>query len=481
MNLKTVYYRGLLRSCNYSCNYCPFRKGVSDLTADEAALCKFCEKTPDLGDGLTVMFVPYGEALIHNYYHKAIAKLCKNDSIKTVSCQTNLSFDVDKFSEEIDNYVNKISLWCTFHPSQTNIDGFLRQCEKLMNHNISFCVGAVGNPHDIDILKELRAQLPQNIYMWINSMDGMNRRYRPDEIQAFEKIDPLFHLELKDWVADTNCCVAGLESVFVEGSGDFSACNISRVKLGNLYDDLERIPAKICQAKKCHCYLAYSNRIEMWDILQSTESVITRKPNIKKAIFFDVDGTLTDETGQIPIKNIQAVERLSKSYIIFAATSLPYSYARQTCEPVWRYLSGGVFAEGSDVRIFDGGYKNIVPLDENAIEIIPDNVRYTRYHEEGILHKITVTGSVVFPDNGNFHIVYAGNIAGIVSKDAGKLNGVLKICWELKLLNDLVTVVGDSANDVPMLEFFHKSVAVPNAEVSAKNAAKIVCGVYKIR
>jgi 3-deoxy-D-manno-octulosonate 8-phosphate phosphatase KdsC-like HAD superfamily phosphatase len=477
MNLKTIYYRGHIRSCNYHCHYCPFRKTHSNLAEDEAALKHFCEKVPSLGNNLTIMFVPHGEAMIHDYYHRAIADLCKQENVSIVGCQTNLSFDIEKFAENIGSNISKISLWCTFHPSQVSIEDFLKQCEKLIEYRISFCVGSVGHPSDIPVLQRLKDNLPHDIYMWINAEDGLRREYTDEEIAAFSSIDPLFNLELKNTAADSALCIAGRENIFVRGNGDYFSCNISKVKLGNIYSDEKNKTEKICRAKNCDCYLAYSNRLEMKNIFLSSDIIPTRNPSLKKAIFFDVDGTLTDASGIIPDENIKAVQNLSQHHLIFLATSLPFEYVKSTCKEIWNYLSGGVFAEGSDIRIFDCGFKKIIPLDESVIDQLPSNCKHVCYREDEILHKVTVVSGHV-PKLAHVNIV-RDDVTGIVSKDADKLSGVLCICEKLRLLYDNVSVVGNSTNDVPMLTFFQNSIAVPEADESAKAAAKIICGISK--
>jgi len=271
MEIETIYYRGLLKSCNYECSYCPFRARLSkrelatELSNDKAALIKFCDKvlTNELchKDGITVMFVPSGEALIHGYYHDAIATLCENNKVQTVCCQTNLSFNIEQFAKKIPiAHRHKISLWCTFHTSQVELRDFLKQCEVLQKHEFPFCVGAVGRKADISALQKLREALPSDIYMWLNALKG--GKYNQEEINAFCEIDPLFPLELQNFPANPEHCHAGRKSIFVDSNGDFFACNISKVKLGNIYSTNAQYTTtkNICRAKKCNCYLAYSNR-----------------------------------------------------------------------------------------------------------------------------------------------------------------------------------------------------------------------------
>ena len=94
------------------------------------------------------------------------------------------------------------------------------------------------------------------------------------------------------------------------------------------------------------------------------------------------------------------------------------------------------------------------------------------------MHKITVTSGDA-PDNTGFNIV-RGDVTGIVSANASKLTGILRICEELGLLSGNIAVVGNSENDVPMLDYFHNSIAVSGSDRSAKRAARFICGVSQI-
>lgn len=473
---KTVYYRGLVRTCNYNCPYCPFgKKRRMDLQKDTKALEAFCAKVGQLGQ-VGVMFAPRGECLIYDHYQQAVAQISAYGNTDFVCCQTNLSFDVEKFSKTAGLGIEKLSLWCSFHPSQTTIDSFVGKCLALSRLGVNYCVGAVGNPGDTEVLEELRNKLPKEVYMWINAMDGLGRPYTADEIDAFSRIDPLFSISVEGFLSDPGLCRGGRDAIFVEGNGDFFACNISRAKLGNLYSaDAFRTPAKTCISKKCDCYLAYSNRVEMDRVFLNRAALTTRAPSMEKAVFFDVDGTLADSTGTIPTENVQAVMELSQKCSVFIATSLPYQYARETCGSIWGLLSGGVFAEGSDVRIFDNGFKQIVPLGEDVQRKLPGHVEYVCYREDGVLHKITVTSGRV-PDFEGCHIV-RDDVTGIVSANAGKLNGVLLICKLLKLLSINVAIVGNGDNDLDMLNFFGNSYAVFGATDAAINAAKHICSI----
>jgi len=216
----------------------------------------------------------------------------------------------------------------------------------------------------------------------------------------------------------------------------------------------------------------------MSDVFLAQDTIPIRNPNLQKVIFFDVDETLTDKTGRIPECNAVAIQKLSENHLVFLATALPYKYTRRKCKDIWKYLAGGAFAEGSDLRIFDRDFKKIIPLNNAALALLPLNSKYKCYYEEDILHKITVTSGYV-EESADFNII-RDKVVGIVAKNADKLSGVLHICKELKLLFEHITVVGNGKNDVSMLNFFRNSIAVPNADGSSKKAASVIRSVSDI-
>lgn len=136
------YYRGSLKSCNYSCSYCPFskRKGSRrEWQEDEAALLRFVEECEHQKITGAVQFVPYGEALIHPYYWKALARLSRNPGIDAVGAQSNFSFPAEEmmyyFLRE-GGCTKKLRLWGTFHPQMTTVQQFASQCEVLSSYAV---------------------------------------------------------------------------------------------------------------------------------------------------------------------------------------------------------------------------------------------------------------------------------------------------------------------------------------------------------
>ena len=128
---KQIFYRGALTSCNYACSYCPFSKRTmtkAQRSKDETALWKFVEARKLETEKHAVQIVPYGEALIHEYYWRALAELSRIEAAEYTGCQTNLSFSVEnmlKVYEEHQGRKEKLRLWCTFHPSMTSVEAFV--------------------------------------------------------------------------------------------------------------------------------------------------------------------------------------------------------------------------------------------------------------------------------------------------------------------------------------------------------------------
>lgn len=272
-----LYYRGSLKSCNYSCSYCPFGKrklSQARLEADKTALFRFVqemEQNRDFAGGIQI--VPYGEALIHPYYWEGLARLSRHPGIQAVGAQSNFSFSAEKMLEryrERGGIPGKLRLWGTFHPDMVSLEEFLAACRELSRQKILYCVGAVGVPENLALLRRLREELPRRVYLWINRMDGLGREYTLQEAQAFQELDGYFPLQLQTHRADVRRC----RGLFVEADGRVKACNLCRRTIGSLYDGpgelgrllLQEQREKGCDRRYCSCYLAYCNRIDIEEL-----------------------------------------------------------------------------------------------------------------------------------------------------------------------------------------------------------------------
>ena len=282
--MKTLYYRGLLSSCNYRCGYCSFktRRRLVDAEADAEALFRFCQWVHKTG-AENVMFVPFGEAMIYPYYWEAMANLAA--TVSRVGCQTNLSFSVKSFVNQVSPFREKVRLWCSFHPSQILWPDFAAECAHLLESGIIFSVGAVGDPRNITALQKLREQLPPEVYFWINAIKGY--RYTQDDYNDFLTIDPMFPIETTLLPAEPAKCTGGRCSLFIEGDGSAFACPISRIRLGNIFKDAPLRTTTLCKADTCNCYLAYVNRTDTALSALLVEERVFRVPNKSASMMYD--------------------------------------------------------------------------------------------------------------------------------------------------------------------------------------------------
>lgn len=268
MSGRTMLYRGSLKSCNYHCSYCPFSKHpmtAGELEKDREQWLSFVETFTEhagLLDIRALMVAPYGEALLHPWYWEGLARITACLEVDAAGAQTNLSFPV---RESLARYrerggdVQKLRIWATFHPEMTTVEMFAEQCAELRDAGIAMCAGAVGVPEHIGILRILRDRLPEDIYLWINGMDGRKRPYTEDELKAFQDMDPFFQRELLPVPADVSRC---RRRIFMEGDGKLRTCNMSPF----LDIDWKALcttadfPEPLCTRKTCSCYLAYGGR-----------------------------------------------------------------------------------------------------------------------------------------------------------------------------------------------------------------------------
>lgn len=237
--IQTLIYRGEIKSCNYRCGYCPFHKqDRNDKQQDEAALWRMVEHLPALGSPLNVLITPYGEALRYRYYMAAMAKISRYSHVQAVGIQTNASFNLSSLIATMqDNQgdLAKLRLWCSFHPSQVSKDVFLKQILAIKDAGITCSVGAVASVDNYDTFQWLRAHLPADIYFWLNANERDKRPTSDERNSQFQMLDPLYHLETSLWPANVEFCIGGKKSVFMNADGDLFACNISKIKIGNLY------------------------------------------------------------------------------------------------------------------------------------------------------------------------------------------------------------------------------------------------------
>lgn len=259
MSTWNILYRGSLSSCNYDCDYCPFAKTsntLSELQQDEAEVHRFLEWVTNQPTRISLLFTPWGEALVHRYYRRTLVKISHLPNISRVSIQTNLSAPIEDL---LDCNRNTLALWTTFHPSQVTLDSFLSRCLELDRAQIPYSIGVVGLKEHLGMLEHLREAVPSNIYIWVNAYKRKPDYYSNIDLSRIHNVDPYFDLNRPEYPSAGQPCSAGETSFSVDGSGTIRRCHFLKDTLGNIYrDDIQTLlRPRACSAATCGCYIGY--------------------------------------------------------------------------------------------------------------------------------------------------------------------------------------------------------------------------------
>lgn len=506
----SLQYRGSLKSCNYSCSYCPFAKrraSKEELEQDKRDWLRFCSSLERKGASGSlpygaVMVVPYGEALIHSCYWAGLARLSQIQTLEIVGAQTNLSFDISRRLleyEEAGGQKSKLRLWATFHPEMTTAERFADQCRKLLAEGVRFCAGSVGVPENIEILRDLRKRLPEHVYLWINRMDGLNRRYSDAEEAALQEIDPLFSQELHWPKADSSSCSHRL---FVEADGRMRLCNIGRPLEGNWYGETDRSHPSACGKKMCSCYLAYGGRDDYGKKWFFGRYPLFRIPWKPKALFLDLDGTLIPDVhgGKISEALLEYLEMVSQQLPLFLATSLTGREAAARCPEILPLLAGGIYASGAHVAVYESPYRTECFHELNApcLFALSDlekrfGFRAHFHRHNGAVYKVTLAKPgrrkwqakeiqklMELPlfeaalASGEIRYFSERNCLQMVDGKIDKGSGMKQVCGLFDFNPQETAAVGNSIEDIAMFRVCGFGAAVAGSPVEVKEEADFI-------
>lgn len=466
-----MLYRGSLKSCNYDCSYCPFSKhsaGEEELAQDRDQWLSFVQDYRTRSERLGIralMLTPYGEALIHPWYWEGLAQISALPWTEAVGAQTNLSFAAAKQLELFEangGILEKLRLWATFHPQMTTVTAFAGVCGQLAAKGIRMCAGAVGVPEHIELFRQLRKELPQEIYLWVNRMDGLGRPYTEQEVRAFSDIDPYFYRELVWHPANAAECEG---RYFVEAGKGMRLCNLSM--------------GVSCKRKRCSCYLAYGGRKQLVNDLLFGPWPLFRIPRRPRAAFLDIEGTLLPMQAEL----FQALEVLAvrERTLLFFATTLPFAEAARRCRGFWHLFAGGVFAGGAHMLV-----KETASTERReCFHLLPEGCvlyleqlcrmffcRMLAYRNgAGDCYKITLLRTrrrpwdcfeaeklmKRLPQEYQLRYMIEGHCMQLVAAGADKETGVKKICGWLGLLPKECFAAGDSSEDAGMVKWITAS------------------------
>jgi hypothetical protein len=277
----TILYRGPLRSCNYACAYCPFAKAcatAAEDAADRVALARFVNWAGERHvEQLSVFFTPWGEALTHGRYQRAIARLGWMPHVARVAIQTNLSGRLD-WLDDCDT--RRVGLWTTYHPGQVARAQFLAQCAELDRRGVRYSVGVVGLLEHIDEIEAMRAALPPHVYLWVNAYKHAPDYYDAQRLRRITAVDPLFPLNTHRYPSLGEACRCGSSVISVDGAGTMRRCHFIAEPIGSLYVPgfLRALRERPCTAATCHCHIGYvhMDRLGLYEVFG--EGVLERIP-----------------------------------------------------------------------------------------------------------------------------------------------------------------------------------------------------------
>lgn len=250
-----------------------------------------------------------------------------------------------------------------------------------------------------------------------------------------------------------------------------------------------------------------------------------------RALFFDLDGTLLNDDKRISQANMAALSACRAQGIrLFLATARPPRLDKMLGWPpeILQLFDGGVYCNGAVLQLHGQTDCFYLPekvacdvaalapsfADVNFALQMPDNAHAFlhaldafAYAPWGIEPKDVcplfgapfdrVLKILVFYNNlvdakrclpqelvqqletvcraqAHFWLTDGGRVVQIVSKEAGKANGVKQLCSRLHLSRSEAAVFGDDHNDLEMLSSFENSVAMGNAVPAVQSAARFV-------
>lgn len=282
----TILWRGPLSGCNYACGYCPFAKRKdtrSTLAADRAALERFSDWAMARPHPLSVLFTPWGEALIRRHYRDAMTRLSHAAHVETVAIQTNLSAPIGWIAEADRR---KLALWATYHPGETDRARFIAKVHALAAMGVRYSVGVVALRAHFAEIERLRADLPADAYLWINAEEAVQGCYSDAEVERLAAVDPLFELNDRAWPSAGRACNAGATVLSVAGDGTARRCHFVAGAIGNIYDPaFTRADApQPCPKAACNCHIGYSHLVDLrFDALFEGGLIERRAPSPTRA------------------------------------------------------------------------------------------------------------------------------------------------------------------------------------------------------
>jgi MoaA/NifB/PqqE/SkfB family radical SAM enzyme len=266
-----VLFRTRLEWCNYTCSYCPWNATARRVPAevfrdDEARLHRVVDRVAQLPDAVEFFITPKAEYLMLPYWRAAVGRLLALPQVGRVTVQTNLSFDLAAFLDQID--ATKLALWTTYHPTEVpedELDNLHAKWRLLQERGVPFSVGLVGTHANLPHLRPLREQLDPRVYLWVNAYQREPDYYTPAQLATIRAVDPWFDLNNQNFPSRGRSCSAGQRAVYLDDTGDLRRCFFVGDVIGNLFRDGWRHSdePRPCPRDGCHCYVGHMHIVEL--------------------------------------------------------------------------------------------------------------------------------------------------------------------------------------------------------------------------
>lgn len=261
----SILYRGALASCNYACSYCPFakhRESKAEAQADLQGLELLTRWLEGLENyRLQLLFTPWGEALVRPRYQQLLYRLSLLPQIHKLAFQTNLSPSLGFLDQFAPEQLSKLAFWCTFHPSQIKLKRFLAQVKALQQRGIRCSVGVVGLPSQFEAIHELKQNLPEGIYLWVNAWRKGHQLYpySQEQLAFLKRIDAYFSLNQQAYLSRGLECWAGETVISLDQLGNLRRCHFVGQVLGNIQepDWQSKLKPRSCPNQHCDCHIGY--------------------------------------------------------------------------------------------------------------------------------------------------------------------------------------------------------------------------------
>lgn len=181
----------LVYTCNYRCTYCSY----TALSWESHYHMNAYPGLKRLTEVWTSIYERYGSCHIEisggecSSYPRFYELLKMLTSMHTITMDTNLSFDVERFAALAD--VTRIRLATSFHPQYANLDAFLAKCRFLQEKGISqVFVNYVAYPDQLGTMVEAKRRFKDaGIFCFIQPFQGVYKKQTvyPDNYTEAER------------------------------------------------------------------------------------------------------------------------------------------------------------------------------------------------------------------------------------------------------------------------------------------------------